>query len=460
MGCHGHQGRGNGASALRSTPRRSTGARAYQDDWGNPIVPRNLTRGLFRGGRRPIDIYRRIYAGINGTPMPALGESQGRQRRPAATPRGPVGVVHFVRCLTVDAPHAAPRPRRATRGARRTADSLAVAAPGGGPTPRRTRETSMRFLLSLLLLRRCSVLGVYTFVIAPEHGWWFPHDVSTLRRRTSTTLFYLILWMVGDHVRRHRGAAGLVRPPLLEEAPRQGRLHPRQPQARDDLDRGPGGAAALHRVLADGHLGRHQVPARASPPARALLARAPVRGGDRPASSTGASATPATDGVLGTVDDLENPFEFVVPVGENIVFHLRSRDVIHSFFVPAVPAQAGRAARTHDPGVVQRAPRPGTYDLVCAELCGWGHYKMAGRVRVVPRAGVRRLARQAAGELVQQRNGGPAVNPVTTPTAPRVEPGHAHAAPGRGSARDRPRAPRAPRARLPPQATSSRPTTR
>jgi cytochrome c oxidase subunit 2 len=32
------------------------------------------------------------------------------------------------------------------------------------------------------------------------------------------------------------------------------------------------------------------------------------------------------------------------------------------------------------------AMQAGTYDLVCAELCGWGHYKMAGRVRVLPRA--------------------------------------------------------------------------
>jgi cytochrome c oxidase subunit 2 len=27
----------------------------------------------------------------------------------------------------------------------------------------------------------------------------------------------------------------------------------------------------------------------------------------------------------------------------------------------------------------------GEYDLICMELCGWGHYKMAGRVRVVSR---------------------------------------------------------------------------
>jgi len=28
-----------------------------------------------------------------------------------------------------------------------------------------------------------------------------------------------------------------------------------------------------------------------------------------------------------------------------------------------------------------------TYDLICAELCGWGHYKMAGRVEVRTREG-------------------------------------------------------------------------
>ena len=27
--------------------------------------------GMLHGGRRPIDIYRRIYSGINGTPMPS-----------------------------------------------------------------------------------------------------------------------------------------------------------------------------------------------------------------------------------------------------------------------------------------------------------------------------------------------------------------------------------------------------
>ncbi len=45
------------------------------DDWGHPIKPRNLHQGVYRGGRRPIDIFRRISAGIKGTPMPGFGTS-------------------------------------------------------------------------------------------------------------------------------------------------------------------------------------------------------------------------------------------------------------------------------------------------------------------------------------------------------------------------------------------------
>jgi len=26
-----------------------------------------------------------------------------------------------------------------------------------------------------------------------------------------------------------------------------------------------------------------------------------------------------------------------------------------------------------------------SFDIICAELCGWGHYKMSGRIRVLER---------------------------------------------------------------------------
>ena len=36
-------------------------------------IPRNLRKGIYRGGRRRIDIFWKIYTGIAGTPMPGLG---------------------------------------------------------------------------------------------------------------------------------------------------------------------------------------------------------------------------------------------------------------------------------------------------------------------------------------------------------------------------------------------------
>ena len=37
-----------------------------------PARPRNLEYGVYRGGSRPEDLYRRILNGISGTPMPAV----------------------------------------------------------------------------------------------------------------------------------------------------------------------------------------------------------------------------------------------------------------------------------------------------------------------------------------------------------------------------------------------------
>jgi mono/diheme cytochrome c family protein len=36
-------------------------------------IPRNLRQGVYRGGNRRLDVFRKIYAGIAGTPMPGSG---------------------------------------------------------------------------------------------------------------------------------------------------------------------------------------------------------------------------------------------------------------------------------------------------------------------------------------------------------------------------------------------------
>lgn len=61
--CHGADGRGSAYGNVEIAT----------DAWGNTTAAADLTSGMFRGGGRPIDIYRRIYSGINGTPMPGFG---------------------------------------------------------------------------------------------------------------------------------------------------------------------------------------------------------------------------------------------------------------------------------------------------------------------------------------------------------------------------------------------------
>ena len=47
---------------------------AYKyDAWGTITKPVDVTQGIYHGGRRPIDLYWRIYSGINGSGMTAFG---------------------------------------------------------------------------------------------------------------------------------------------------------------------------------------------------------------------------------------------------------------------------------------------------------------------------------------------------------------------------------------------------
>ncbi len=77
--CHGVYGKGDGPQSYAAIedPRTKQPypVLGLHDDWHNPIRRRDLTQGVFRGGRRPIDVFRRIHAGIKGTPMPRFGGS-------------------------------------------------------------------------------------------------------------------------------------------------------------------------------------------------------------------------------------------------------------------------------------------------------------------------------------------------------------------------------------------------
>jgi mono/diheme cytochrome c family protein len=65
------------------------------------IKPRNLRLGIYRFGRSPADTYRRIHAGINGTPMPGAGPGPGSPG--TLKPDEIWQIVDYIRSLPYDA---------------------------------------------------------------------------------------------------------------------------------------------------------------------------------------------------------------------------------------------------------------------------------------------------------------------------------------------------------------------
>jgi cytochrome c oxidase subunit 2 len=90
---------------------------------------------------------------------------------------------------------------------------------------------------------------------------------------------------------------------------------------------------------------------------------------------------PGPDGRFGTSDDIISLNQLHFPVGRPVVATLRSKDVIHSFFLPEF-----RVKQDAVPGMSTRiwfdGMRTGHWEIACAELCGLGHYKMKGYVTV------------------------------------------------------------------------------
>ncbi|MBI3319935.1 MAG: cytochrome c oxidase subunit II [Candidatus Omnitrophica bacterium] len=83
------------------------------------------------------------------------------------------------------------------------------------------------------------------------------------------------------------------------------------------------------------------------------------------------------DGVFRTADDVTTINQLHVPANRPVVVQLSSKDVIHSFFLPNL-----RIKMDAVPGMVTslyfQAKTPGTYEIACAEHCGFGHYRMRG----------------------------------------------------------------------------------
>ncbi|TMB55020.1 MAG: c-type cytochrome [Deltaproteobacteria bacterium] len=81
--CHGERGRGDGPSAA-----------TLRDADGLPIRAADLRYpARFKGGAEPVDLYRTLMSGLDGTPMPSYATALGDD------PRAPWDLVAYVRSL-------------------------------------------------------------------------------------------------------------------------------------------------------------------------------------------------------------------------------------------------------------------------------------------------------------------------------------------------------------------------
>lgn len=236
----------------------------------------------------------------------------------------------------------------------------------------------MKRLWALLFLL-VPIGGVWIFAVSPGKGWWLPPVISSFGPGIDN-LFYIILWITGITFVLTQGALCLF------------------------LYRYAGGndrkATYIH--------GHHRTEVIWTiVPALILLYIAFAQMGDWkrvkfkgvfPKVPPLAEITAGqfewriryagADAKLGTADDVHVLNDFHVPANTPVVFHLKSRDVLHSFFVREL-----RLKQDAVPGMTipmwfdashPGGDAPAYYDLMCAELCGWGHYKMRGRLSVEP----------------------------------------------------------------------------
>jgi cytochrome c oxidase subunit 2 len=246
-----------------------------------------------------------------------------------------------------------------------------------------TEESVVKRFWALLFLT-VPVFGVLTFVVAPYFNIWFPPDVSE-HGRVIDQLFMFILWLTGILFVATEGA-------LVYFAWKYDSRSNPEPAK---FSHGSHTLEVVWTILPAVTLlfiAIYQMNAWADAKMRRpSLGELPDGTPKVTAEITGRQFNwdvryPGKDERLYTPDDIirvDGDIHF--PAHEEVLLIIKSSDVLHSFFLPNL-----RMKQDVVPGMSQymwfKALETGRFDIVCAELCGWGHYKMKGRATFQPRS--------------------------------------------------------------------------
>ncbi|MFT5093254.1 MAG: cytochrome c oxidase subunit 2 [Porticoccaceae bacterium] len=219
------------------------------------------------------------------------------------------------------------------------------------------------------------IIAIVSFVIAPSMDWWFPGPAMSPLGVQIDNLFYLILVIVtvtfvGTHV-----ALGLALWRGVDNKDTKAWFSHGSHNLEVIWSIAPAGVLmfiSLYQldVWMEFRVKTH-FPEGTTPVAEVTARQFEWRI-RYPAPGKKLQTTPQSDDLY-TVNDLHVPF------GRPVSIRLRSMDVQHSFFIPELRVKQDAVPGTVIP-VWFEASALGEYDLLCAELCGWGHYKMRGRV--------------------------------------------------------------------------------
>jgi len=230
-----------------------------------------------------------------------------------------------------------------------------------------------RFWSLLFLL--VPILGVATFVAAPHYNIWFPKDVSE-NGRTIDNLFMFIMWLTGFVFVVTELALFYFMWKYDENSNSEPVKYSHGSHALEIVWTILPAATLLFIAIYQMEV---WAAAKMQPPDMKPMVEVTGR------QFNWDFRYPGPDGELYTEDDVVRTDGILyLPVDEEILLKITSADVLHSFFLPNL-----RMKQDVIPGMEQsmwfKAKETGNYDIVCAELCGWGHYKMKGRVTFLPR---------------------------------------------------------------------------